>query len=48
MHTVAVSQDEHDCHGDREAKSKPRIRRGSEGTFAEQGMTRGNQEGGVG
>ena len=41
-----MSQDEHDRHGDREPKSKPRIRRGSEGTLTKQGMTRENREGG--
>ena len=49
MHTVSfMSQDEHDRRGDREPKSKPRIRRGSEGTFTEQGMKRETGRGGGG
>ena len=38
-------EDEYDRHRDRKPKSKPRIRRGSEGTFTEQGMTRETERG---
>ena len=42
-----MSQDEQGYHGDHEPKSNPRIRRGSKGTFTEQGMTRGKPRGGI-
>ena len=41
-----MSQDEHDRHGDREPKSKPKVGRSSEGTLTGRGMTRENRKGG--
>ena len=40
-----MSQDEHDRHRNRKPKSKPRVRRGLEGTFTDQGMTRETERG---
>ena len=46
LRTVScMSQDEHDRHRNRKPKSKPRVRRGLEGTFTDQGMTRETERG---